>query len=244
MICVSVLVPAFNEEKTILTVLRAIAEQCIDGVEIELIVINDASVDRTQHLIEEHPELYSKAISLDKNSGKGAAIIAGLTVATGDYVLIQDADLEYSPNEYHNLLMPIIDFEAELVIGSRFLAPTWTRVHYFWHKVGNYIITLTFNILNNSTFTDIYSGHIIFKRSLLSPEELKCFKWNQQAEILSKIYPRTKRTYELAITYHGRTYAEGKKIRAHHALSVLWTIFYERFLRLIDSKTPAKFPLL
>jgi len=147
-------------------------------------------------------------------------------------VLVQDADLEYSPNEYRTLLKPVLDFDAELVIGSRFLAPTWTRVNYFWHKVGNRIITWSFNILNNSTFTDIYSGYILFKRDLLSPDELKCFRWDQQAEILSKIYKRTDCIYEVAINYNGRTYEEGKKIRAHHAISVLWTILRERLMRL------------
>jgi glycosyltransferase involved in cell wall biosynthesis len=232
MVKLSVLIPAFNEEKTIEKVLRAIAEQTISGVQIETIVINDASTDRTQQVLEAYPELYLRVVVLEKNAGKGAAIIAGLRIASGDYVLVQDADLEYSPNEYGTLLKPVLDFDAELVIGSRFLAPTWTRVNYFWHKVGNRIITWSFNILNNSTFTDIYSGYILFKRGLVSPDELNCFRWDQQAEILSKIYNRTTCIYEVAINYNGRTYDEGKKIRAHHAISVLWTILRERLMRL------------
>lgn len=235
MVILSVLIPAFNEEKTIEKVLRAVAAQSISGVQIETIVINDASTDSTQQVLEACPELYSRVVRLGKNAGKGAALIAGLRIASGDYVLVQDADLEYSPNEYRTLLKPVLDFDAELVIGSRFLAPTWTRINYFWHKVGNSIITLSFNILNNATFTDVYSGYIVFKRSLLSPDELKCLRWDQQAEILSKIYSRTSCIYEVAINYNGRTYDEGKKIRAHHAISVLWTILRERLVLLIGN---------
>jgi hypothetical protein len=149
--------------------------------------------------------------------------------------LVQDADLEYNPSEYVTLIKPVIEFGAEIVIGSRFLAPSWTRVNYFWHKVGNIIITLLFNVLNNTTFTDIYSGHIVFKRSLLANVLLTRERWDQQAEILSKICPRTKIIYEVAINYTGRTYAEGKKIRALDVFPVIFTLIRERTLRLFAS---------
>jgi glycosyltransferase involved in cell wall biosynthesis len=232
MITLSVLIPAYNEEGTIKQVLTAVSSQRVPGVTFEVIVVNDASTDRTAEVIKECAGLYRMFVSLPQNGGKGAAVIAGLRAATGDYVLVQDADLEYNPNEYAALLKPVLDFGAEVVMGSRFIAPPWTRVNYFWHKVGNVTITLLFNVLNNTTFTDVYSGYLLFRRSLVSPDELKRPGWDQQAEILSRICARSRVLYEVPISYHGRTYEEGKKIRAHHAISVIWTMMRERAARL------------
>ena len=237
MLTVSVLIPAYNEEKTIKSVLESVSAQSIPGVEFEIIVVDDASVDSTSKILDDCRNLYSRRITFQKNKGKGAAIIAALNSASGDYVLVQDADLEYNPDEYNTLIMPVIQFGAEIVIGSRFLAPSWTRINYFWHKVGNIIITFIFNILNNTTFTDIYTGHIVFKRSLLENVILRRQRWDQQAEILSKICPRTKIIYEVAINYTGRTYAEGKKIRALDVIPVILTLLRERALRLFTSGT-------
>ena len=234
MITVSVLIPAYNEAKTIKLVLEAVSQQSIPGVMFEVIVVDDASVDSTSKILDVCQNLYSHRITFEKNKGKGAAIIAALDAASGDYVLIQDADLEYNPEEYDTLIKPVIKYGAEIVIGSRFLAPSWTRVNYFWHKVGNIVITLLFNVLNNTTFTDIYSGHIIFKRSLLSNVVLRRERWDQQAEILSKICPLTTIIYEVAINYTGRTYAEGKKIRALDVIPVIITLIRERTLRMFE----------
>jgi glycosyltransferase involved in cell wall biosynthesis len=238
MITLSVLIPVFNEENTILKVLAAVAAQSLPGVKIETVVVDDASTDNTPAILKDCSNLYTRLVTLERNSGKGAAIIAALRVATGDYVLVQDADLEYSPDDYAKLVKPVLDLGAELVIGSRFLAPTWTRVNYFWHKVGNRIITVTFNLLNNTTFTDVYSGFILFRATLVSPSELVCAGWAQQAEILGKACARTRTIYEVAINYSGRSYEEGKKIRAYHALPVIWTILHERVKRLF--KTAAR----
>ena len=232
MISLSVVIPAYNEERTIRQVLTAVSAQRIPGVSIEVVVVNDCSKDRTAEVIRECAGLYHQFVDLPRNGGKGAAVIAGLRAATGDYVLVQDADLEYNPNEYPGLLKPVLDFGAEVVMGSRFIAPPWTRVNYFWHKVGNLTITLLFNVLNNTTFTDIYSGYLLFRRSLISPDELKQHGWDQQAEILSRICARSRILYEVPISYHGRSYEEGKKIRAHHAIPVIWTIMRERAARL------------
>ena len=147
---------------------------------------------------------------------------AGLDAATGDVVLFQDADLEYDPAEFANLLGPVLHHGAELVIGSRMLGPRYTRVHYFWHKLGNGVITLLFNILNNTTFTDVYSGYLLFRRALLAPEELATRGWEQQAEILGKTVRRADRIYEVPVSYAGRTYAEGKKIKAYHVVAIIW----------------------
>ena len=232
MITLSILIPAFNEEDSIKQVLTAVSAQRIPGVELQVIVVNDASTDRTEAVVKECAGMYQEFISLPRNGGKGAAVIAGLRAATGDYVLVQDADLEYNPDEYAGLLKPVLDFGAELVMGSRFLAPPWTRVNYFWHMVGNRVITLLFNVLNNTTFTDVYSGFIVFRRSLVSPDELKRLGWDQQSEILSRVCARARYIYEVPISYHGRSYDEGKKIRAVHALPVMWTMVRERLARL------------
>ena len=229
MIRLSIIIPAFNEEKTIIELLNKVNDVIIDGVEKEIIVIDDFSSDNTLSLLERHNFLYQKLIKLDKNSGKGSAVKKGLFSATGDYILFQDADLEYDPKDYQKLLEPVLRFNADLVIGSRLSASQLTRVYYFWHKFGNKFITFIFNILNNTTFTDIYSCYLLFKSNLLNPKNLVTCGWEQQAEILSKIVAKGESFYEVPINYYGRTYEEGKKIRSYHAIAVLLTIFTKKF---------------
>ena len=235
MISVSVIIPAYNERATVLAVLRAVRAQAIDGVRFEVIAIDDGSTDGTGDLIAANPGLCDRSIRLTENRGKGGAVIAGLKVATGDYVLFQDADLEYDPADYARLLEPVLRFDADLVMGSRFMAPRYTRVFYFWHRVGNRTLTLIFNILNNTTFTDISSCYLLYRRALVSPDRLTRKGWDQHAEILSQAIERAKTMYEVPISYHGRTYAEGKKIRAHHALAVMRTIVVGRLVRFFTS---------
>ena len=231
MIKLSVIVPAYNEEKTIIKLLKKVRDVDINGVTKEIIVIDDCSVDNTLSLLEENEILYDFLIKLPKNSGKGEAVKNGLLKASGQYILFQDADLEYDPNDYKKLLEPVIRFDADLVIGSRLIASQLTRVYYFWHKVGNKFITFLFNIINNTTFTDIYSCYIVFKTNLINPEELSTSGWEQQAEILSKVVSKSRSFYEVPVNYYGRTYEEGKKIRPHNAISVLLTIIIKRVFR-------------
>jgi glycosyltransferase involved in cell wall biosynthesis len=227
----SVIIPAYNEEGTILELLQTVAAQNIEGVDIEVVVVDDCSVDSTLQILEENPDCYHKLVKLPRNSGKGGAVKAGLAEASGDYILFQDADLEYDPSDYASLMMPVMKHEADVVMGSRLMAPPYTRVHYFWHKQGNRFITLFFNIINNTTFTDIYSCYLLFRRDLIKPEELTTMGWEQHAEILTLTTKRSKIFYEVPISYHGRTYDQGKKIRAHHIISVLWTIFVKGISR-------------
>jgi glycosyltransferase involved in cell wall biosynthesis len=225
---ISIIVPAYNEEKTIVPILERVNAQKIDGIVLEIIVIDDGSKDNTVALLEARPELYAKLVQEEKNGGKGAAVKAGLVHSTGEFILFQDADLEYDPAEYVNLFRPVTEFGADIVMGSRFAAPKVTRVAYFWNKVGNRLITLLFNILNNTTFTDVYSCYLLYRRDLVPPASLKTLGWEQHAEILSLAIKNADSIYEVPISYHGRTKDEGKKIRAHHIFSVIWTLFSKR----------------
>ena len=142
--------------------------------------------------------------------------------------MFQDADLEYSPKDYGKIFRILHEFNADVVIGSRFLSPEYTRVHYFFHKVGNRSITLLFNLLYNTTFTDIYSCYLCFKRELIDPNKLKSNGWAQQAEILASAVKSSKGHYEVPISYAGRTFAEGKKIKARHTIGVVLMIIKKR----------------
>ncbi len=230
MTTVSVIIPVYNEEKSVLEVLRAVNAQTVDGFTFEVVVVDDGSRDASSDLLEAHPELYAKLIRLPENCGKGAAVKAGLGAASGEFVLFQDADLEYDPADYQRLLLPIQRFDADLVVGSRFLAPRCTRVCYFWHKIGNSLITLCFNLLNNTTFTDIYSCYLLYRNTLVDPADLTSTGWAQHAEILSRATRASRCHYEVPVSYHGRTYAEGKKIKARHIFGVIGMIFRQRFL--------------
>ena len=211
---VSVIVPVYNEDKTLVAILEKINQQSIVGIKIEIIIINDGSTDNSLKILEEHSSLFHKLINLEKNSGKGAAVREGLKSATGDYILFQDADMEYDPSEYTKLLEPIIKQNADIVIGSRLMTSSLTRRGgYSKNRIGNNFITWLFNLLNHTTFTDIYSGYLIFRRSNITPNKLRTDGWEQQAEILSKIVKNSSKMYDIPITYHGRTYQEGKKIK-------------------------------
>lgn len=229
LICVSVIIPVYNEDGTILTVLEKVAAQRVDGVAFEIIVIDDGSRDATAAVVASRPDLYTRFIRRAGNGGKGAAVKDGLDAATGDFILFQDADLEYDPADYGRLLAPIRDHAADVVMGSRFISPACTRVAYFWHKMGNHLITLFFNIIYNTTFSDIYSCYLLYRRSLVDPTALRTFGWQQHAEILCTAVRAGRICYEVPVNYHGRTYAEGKKIRAHHVIGVLQTILLQRF---------------
>ena len=226
----SLIIPAFNEERTILSVLSEVRKNLkILNIPTEIIVVDDCSSDNTLKILEDNMLPSEYLICHPKNLGKGGAVISGINVAKYEYILIQDADLEYDPRDYKKLTYPATEFNADLVMGSRFLAPEWTRVNYFWHKIGNIVITFIFNVFNNTTFTDIYTGYILFKKSLLQDSKLKRLGWDQQAEILSIICQTAETIYEVPITYRGRTYSEGKKIRAIDVIPVIRTIILSRF---------------
>ncbi len=225
---ISVIVPVFNEEKTIIQLLRKVKNQNTENYSLEVIVVNDCSTDQSGELIENNKELYSLYIELPKNIGKGGAVREALVSATGEYVLFQDADLEYNPEDYKNIFAAIKEYNPDVVIGSRFLSPKYTRVHYYFHKVGNKLITFLFNVLYNTTFTDIYSCYLCFRRELIDPKKLKSNGWDQQAEILASVVKKTNVHYEVPISYSGRTFDEGKKIKGRHIFKVIIMILKKR----------------
>ena len=226
---VSVIVPVYNEDKTLVAILEKINQQSIAGIKIEIIIINDGSTDNSLKILKEHSSLFHKLINLEKNSGKGAAVREGLKLATGDYILFQDADMEYDPSEYTKLLEPIIKQNADIVIGSRLMTSSLTRSGgYSKNRIGNNFITWLFNLLNHTTFTDIYSGYLIFRRSNIVPNKLRTDGWEQQAEILSKIVKNSTKIYDVPIAYYGRSYEEGKKIKPKDVFNIIFTIIGEK----------------
>ena len=229
MITVTILIPAYNESRTIIPLLEKVRAQKVEGVELEILVVDDGSKDDTVALVEARPELITRLIKRPRNGGKGAAVTDGLLAARGDFILFQDADLEYDPADYAKLFAPMLNHGADVVLGSRLVASPVTRVHYFWHRAGNRGLTLLFNMLHNTTFTDIYTCYVLFRRPLIDANELRTSGWQQQAEILSRLSRRAKAMYEVPISYFGRTYGEGKKIRPTDAFSVAATIVRERF---------------
>jgi glycosyltransferase involved in cell wall biosynthesis len=228
MIELSIVVPVYNEEDLIVNTLTKLNETVQSIGLSEIIVVSDGSTDHTNSILEENPNLYSRLICLKENKGKGAAVKAGLEVSTGTFVLIQDADAEYDPVEIPRLWQLTKNLELDLLATTRFSGSEITRVHYFWHKIGNRFITLLFNLRNNTTFTDIYSGYLIFRRKLVVVEKLKYDSWGQQAEILKVVVNKSNRIYETPISYFGRTYSEGKKIRASSTLNVIKAILFTK----------------
>jgi len=223
-ILISILIPSFNEGETILKVLNRISEISEQNNNHEIIIIDDGSTDNTKDILEKNKNLYTTLISYGANQGKGYAIKKGLETARGQYIFFQDADLEYDPIELKKFIKLINRFEPDLIIGSRFNYSEYTRSHNILNKFGNKIITLIFNLLYNTTFTDIYSCYACFKKNLLNENNLRTIGFEQHAEILCKVIKKGKKFYELPISYNGRTFEEGKKIKFYHIFSVIFQI--------------------
>ena len=229
LLLISILIPSFNEEETILKVLNRISETMDSSVNYEVVVINDGSTDNTLNLLEQNRNLYDQLISYEKNYGKGNAVKKGLEVSKGKYVFFQDADLEYDPIDINKFIKLINRFEPDLIIGSRLNYSEYTRSHNILNKFGNMFITLIFNLFYNTTFTDIYSCYACYKKDLLNEKNLKTKGFEQHAEILCKVVKKGKKFYEVPINYNGRTHEEGKKIKFYHIFSVLFRIVIEKF---------------
>ncbi len=207
----SIIIPCYNEQSTIKEIINKINSQ--PDIDKEIIVVDDCSVDKTKEILENDiKESVHKIIFNNQNYGKGYSIRKGIENSSGDYILIQDADLEYDPSDYKKLLNPIIDGVADVVYGSRFLGSSERRVLYFWHTVGNKFLTLFSNMLSNLNLTDMEVGYKVFKSSLLKEINLKEDRFGFEPEITAKIAKKNIKIYEVGVKYFGRKYSEGKKI--------------------------------
>jgi len=228
-ILVSIIVPVYNEEETILAVLKKLSNIRKFEYKFEVIVINDGSNDNTGKILDENQSLIDKQINNETNRGKGYSVKKGLDSADGKYIIFQDADLEYDPSDFIKFFKLIKNFDPDLILGSRFAYTEYTRSHNIFNKFGNNLITLIFNLIYNTTFTDIYSCYACFKKELLNINSLKTVGFEQHAEILCKVVMQGKKFYEVPINYNGRSHDEGKKIKFYHIFPVIFQILIGRF---------------
>ncbi len=222
----SVVMPVFNERATVREIVRRVVAVDV-GMELELVLVDDGSSDGTRELydgiVAEHDVPVIVELH-DRNRGKGAALRTGFARASGDVVLVQDADLEYDPADYERLLGPILDGRADVVYGSRFVGGSEHRVLYFWHSVGNRALTTLSNMLTDLNLTDMETCYKVFRREVLDSIELTADRFDIEPEITARVAQGKWRIYEVGISYSGRDYAEGKKIGARDGVQAVWAI--------------------
>ncbi len=226
----SIIIPAYNEQATIYNILKRVSSvTLIQGIEKELVVVNDCSKDDTEaelfRFMDENPDIEINYQKHELNRGKGAALHTGIKVSTGNFIIVQDADLEYDPREFNILLPPILDGFADVVYGSRFVGGKPHRVLFFFHTIGNKFLTFLSNLLTNINLTDMETCYKLFKSEIIKGLELKENRFGFEPEVTSKIsrIPNI-RIYETGISYYGRTYAEGKKISWKDGFRALYCI--------------------
>jgi glycosyltransferase involved in cell wall biosynthesis len=219
----SIIMPCYNEVNTMGTVVEAVRN--VPYPNKEIIIVDDCSTDGTKEKLQNEIEhMVDKVIYHQRNQGKGAALRSGIKAATGDIVIIQDTDLEYDPNEIPLVVQPILDGKADVVFGSRFMGGQPHRVVYFWHMVGNKILTTISNMFTNINLTDMETCYKAFKREILQSIEIKENRFGFEPEIIVKVAKKKVRMYEIGISYYGRTYEEGKKIRWKDGFRAIYCI--------------------
>ena len=219
----SVIIPCYNEVSSIEQVVQSVMK--IIGDDGEIIIVDDCSTDGTRDLLEKNIEhKFARVIYQDINQGKGAALRAGFAAATRDIVIVQDADFEYDPNDYPIMIEPILKDQADIVYGSRFIGNRPHRVLYFWHRMGNGLLTLMSNMFTNLNLTDMETGYKAFRREIIQSIEIEEDRFGFEPEITAKIAKGGYRIYEVGIGYFGRTYVEGKKIGWKDGMWAIWCI--------------------
>jgi glycosyltransferase involved in cell wall biosynthesis len=240
---ISVIIPCYNERETIGKIVQAVRASPVGRIEI--IVVDDASTDGTVAILKEKVAgIADKIIYHPVNQGKGAALRSGFAAATGEIILIQDADLEYNPEEYPLLLEPILSGKADAVIGSRFMGGRPHRVVYFWHMVGNKFLTLLSNMCTNLNLTDMETGYKAFKASILGTIQIREDRFGFEPEIIAKLAKARCRIYEVGISYDGRTYEEGKKITWKDGVHAIYAIIKYNFFGRPASFEPGNAPVM
>lgn len=228
----SVIIPIFNEKETICEIVRRVKAIHLEGVDMEIILVDDFSTDGTRDVIEEKLKTeVDKIVFHEKNQGKGAALRTGFQHFTGDFVVVQDADLEYNPMEFQKLLAPLLDGRADVVYGSRFIGEGAHRVLYFWHFVGNRLLTLASNVFTNLNLTDMETCYKMFKAEVIKKIKVEQNRFGFEPEVTAKVARMGCRVYEIGISYAGRTYEEGKKIGLKDAFTALWCIIKYHYKR-------------
>ena len=221
----SIIIPVYNEKNTINKLLKLVESVELPDIEKEIIIIDDKSTDGTRDILKMLTDQY-KVILKDENGGKGSAITLGFKEATGDILIIQDADLEYDPKEYIDVLSPILENKADVVYGSRFISSKPHRVLYFWHSVGDRVLTTFSNMLTNLTLTDMETCYKAFNRQAIDylKDRLSAQKFGIEPQITALVSKGKFRIYEVGISYYGRTYEEGKKINWKDGIAAFWHI--------------------